>query len=242
VFTYEAKAWREVMQWKQELKRPSSGLKRFSKRLQTKVNHLIPDKAHQLMTDTIKTMVQTVLWGSEYTTKKSYVGHLSLEEKETSIISKIKSYKKTAAIEGAGTGAGGIFLGMADFPLLLSIKMKLLFEIAALYGMSTDRYDERLYLLQIFQLAFSSDKRRLEILDMIDHWDERKQALEEMDWRLFQQEYRDYIDFSKMLQLVPIIGAPIGAYANYNLVDHLGKTAMNSYRIRIMKGNPYHVT
>ncbi len=27
-------------------------------------------------------------------------------------------------IEGAGTGAGGIFLGLSDFPLLLGIKVK----------------------------------------------------------------------------------------------------------------------
>ena len=31
---------------------------------------------------------------------------------------------KIAAAEGAGTGAGGILLGLADFPLLLGIKIK----------------------------------------------------------------------------------------------------------------------
>ena len=31
---------------------------------------------------------------------------------------------KIAAAEGAGTGAGGILLGLADFPLLLTIKIK----------------------------------------------------------------------------------------------------------------------
>jgi hypothetical protein len=232
---YEARAWREVHQWKHELRRPSGGLKQLSKRLQTKMNHLIPSKIHEVMTETIKTMVQTVLWGSEYTTKKTSVAHLSLESREVPIFSKIKTYKKTAAIEGAGTGAGGIFLGLADFPLLLSIKMKLLFEIAAMYGMATDRYEERIYLLQVFQLAFSSDERRLQVLEIIENWDERKQALQELDWRVFQQEYRDYIDFSKMLQMLPIIGAPVGAYANYNLVDHLGKTAMNCYRMRVIE-------
>ena len=60
----------------------------------------------------------------------------------------------------------------------------------------------------------------------------------EMDWRKFQQEYRDYIDFAKMLQLVPGIGAFVGAYANNNLLKHLGETAMNAYRLRILNKAP----
>jgi hypothetical protein len=56
-----------------------------------------------------------------------------------------------------------------------------------------------------------------------------------MDWRVFQQEYRDYIDFVKMFQLLPCVGAVVGAYANYNLLDHLGEVAKNCYRIRILQ-------
>jgi len=53
-------------------------------------------------------------------------------------------------------------------------------------------------------------------------------------WREFQQEYRDYIDIAKLLQLVPGIGAVVGANANSKLMDKLGVTAMNAYRMRIM--------
>jgi hypothetical protein len=38
-----------------------------------------------------------------------------------------------------------------------------------------------------------------------------------------------------MLQLVPGIGAVVGAYANYQLMDKLGKTAINAYRLRVFK-------
>ena len=84
-------------------------------------------------------------------------------------------------VEGAGTGAGGILLGLADFPLLLSIKMKFLFEAAAVYGFNTKEYEERLFILHVFQLAFSSDEIRKETLKVMEHWDERKQVLVEMD-------------------------------------------------------------
>ncbi|MDV2687683.1 EcsC family protein, partial [Alkalihalophilus lindianensis] len=78
--------------------------------------------------------------------------------------------------------------------------------------------EERLFLLHVFQLAFSSDEIRRQTLDDIENWESRKEGLAEMDWRKFQQEYRDYIDLAKMFQLVPGIGAFVGAYANNNLL------------------------
>ena len=35
-----------------------------------------------------------------------------------------------------------------------------------------------------------------------------------------------------MAQLVPVIGAAVGAVANYKLIEQLGDTAMNCYRLR----------
>ena len=56
-----------------------------------------------------------------------------------------------------------------------------------------------------------------------------------MTGKPFEQEYRDYIDLAKMLQLVPGIGLVVGAYANYKLMNKLGETALNAYRLRVFK-------
>jgi hypothetical protein len=56
--------------------------------------------------------------------------------------------------------------------------------------------------------------------------------MHQFDWRTFQQEYRDYIDLAKLAQFIPVIGAPVGAVVNYRLLDKLGRTAMNAYRMR----------
>ena len=58
--------------------------------------------------------------------------------------------------------------------------------------------------------------------------------INDLDWRSFQQEYRDYIDLAKLLQLLPGIGAFVGAYVNNKLVDKLGEYAMYAYRMRIL--------
>ena len=61
-----------------------------------------------------------------------------------------------------------------------------------------------------------------------------EQALQSIDWEKLQQEYRDSIDFRKMLQLVPGIGAIVGAWANYSLLEELGETAIHSFRLRLL--------
>jgi hypothetical protein len=93
---------------------------------------------------------------------------------------------------------------------------------------------ERLYILYIFELAFSDAERRVEVLEAMDDWDRRDHPadLKSFDWRAFQQQYRDHIDLAKMAQLLPVIGAPVGAVVNWRLTAHLGTTAMMAYRMR----------
>jgi hypothetical protein len=160
----------------------------------------------------------------------------SLYEVEETVKKKIRTYKHTAAAEGGVTGAGGFLLGLADFPILLGIKLKMLFDIARIYGFDLKDYKERVYILQIFQLAFSGQQHRRKIyLEMVD-WEHKAAALpgdiNAFDWRSFQQEYRDYIDLAKMAQLIPGIGAVVGLVVNYKLLDKLGETAINAYRMR----------
>jgi len=232
---YSIKVQDELRIWKEKMLKQSSLINRISKKAQTKVNKLIPEKVHTVMTESIKNMVKATLVGSNVTTKKHQTIGMNLYEKDEMLKEKLSNYRKTAVIEGAGTGAGGILLGLADFSLLLSIEIKFLFEAASIYGFDTNEYEERLFILHVFQLAFSSDEKRRETFHIIENWEVEKQFLVDMDWQKFQQEYRDYIDFVKMLQLIPGLGAVVGAYANYNLLDHLGETAMNAYRLRTLQ-------
>jgi hypothetical protein len=234
---YTLKVEHELYFWKRKMTRSSGLLSRASKNVQTRINGLIPEKIHTVMTESIKNMVKATLIGSNITTKKPSSKELSLYERDELLKEKLSAFRKTAGIEGAGTGAGGILLGIADFPLLLSIKMKFLFEAASVYGFDTNDPEERLFILQVFLLAFSSEQKRKETLMIIEDWEHQKYKVVDMDWREFQQEYRDYIDLVKMFQMVPGIGAVVGAFANYNLLDQLGETAMNSYRLRILHNN-----
>jgi len=233
---YEDQAYMQLQFWQLKMLKKPSFTDRVSKNVQDKINTIIPEKVHEVITVTIENMIKAVLFGAKYTTGKSPEGTASLQHRESLVKKQISFYQKTASLEGAVTGAGGILLGLADFPLLLSIKLKMLFDIASLYGYDVKDYKERLYLLYLFQLAFSSQHHRNDVYQIVSGWQGYSSSLpddvEEFDWRKFQQEYRDYIDLSKMAQLLPFIGAAVGAIANYKLIAQLGDTAMNGYRMR----------
>ncbi len=233
---YQQTIKQELVHWQKKMLRNPSILNRLSKILQTKINSWIPEKVHVAITTALKQMIRAVVFGATYTSVKPSAEN-SFELIEKSVIQRIDFYRTTAAVEGGITGAGGILMGLADFPMLIGIKIKLLFDMASIYGFNIKDYKERIYLLHIFELTFSSDAHRKKIYVKMADWDNKSKELPEdinqFDWRNFQQEYRDYIDLAKMAQMIPIIGAPVGAIVNNRMLRKLGYNAMNAYRMRL---------
>lgn len=234
---FQQKILKALATWEAKMMRRPGLWDRMTRSTQQKMNKIIPEKIHQLLTRIIREMIKAVLNGAKYTTRKPLTG-VDLRTKEEKIKKIVTTYKNTASVEGGIVGAGGFVAGLADFPLLISIKMKMLYEIAAAYGFDLNDFKERIFLLHVFELAFSSAAHRNEVFQKIKNWDtyqlEISDHLNDFDWRKFQQEYRDYIDLAKLLQMVPLIGAPVGFVVNRNLTNKLAKTAQNAYRMRIM--------
>src|SRR5688500_6124295 len=162
----------ELTRWRRQMLKSPGYLNKMSKSLQDKINSWIPEKVHKGITATIKQMVRGVLFSAHHTTRKK-LDLIDLVARDLAADEKIKIYQRTAATEGAITGAGGLLLGLADFPLLLALKIKLLFEIAAIYGYNPNDYKERLFILHIFQLAFSSAKHRKNVYLQLTNWNKR---------------------------------------------------------------------
>lgn len=233
---YTNKSLAELSLWKARMQHKPGFFNKLSKRIQTRVNKIIPEKIQLAITKLIKEMIKGVLFGAGATSSKA-MPFENLSATEKTVLKKIEFYKKTAAVEGGLTGAGGFLWGLADFPLLLSLKIKMLFDIAAQYGFDSSDYKERVYLLHIFEIAFCSDEHRNRVFNQMVNWKEKAAALpadiNQYDWRKLQQEYRDYIDLAKMAQLIPVIGAAVGLVVNWKLLQKLGITAMNAYRMRL---------
>lgn len=232
---YEQQALEEFQQWQKQMQASPSLADKLSKHVQTRINRILPEKLHKAITAAVKQMTRAVIFGAGFTTRGSKVMG-SLEDVEDKVRERIKFYRNTSAAEGAITGAGGFLFGLADFPAWMTLKIKMLFEIASLYGHDMKDYKERVYLLHIFQLTFSSQRHRNKVYTIMKNWKKEQKKLPEdinqFDWRTFQQEYRDYLDLAKLLQLIPGVGAVVGAYVNHRLTEKLGRMAMNAYRLR----------
>jgi len=235
VMTYSEQVKEELDAWRRKMQKSPSFTGVLSRKLQTKINNAIPEKVHRAITNAIKQMTRGFLFGAELTTPAP-VESGDFHTREVRIRDRIKFYRNAATAEGAITGAGGILLGLADFPIWLALKVKMLCEIAALYGKDLSRLRERIFILYIFELTFSSQAHRQQVFEIINNWKDYERQIPDdinaFDWQRFQQEYRDFIDIAKLLQLVPGIGAAVGAVVNHRLTEKLGFTAMNAYRLR----------
>lgn len=232
---YEAEALKALKTWQKKVQKRASRSGMAATYLQKKWNGVIPEKIHQGITVAIEKMVKGVLFGSKYVTARPH-NYPSLQATEDKVSRLVNGYKHAASVEGAVAGTGGILFGLAEIPVLISLKIKMLFDIAAAYGYDVKNYKERLYILYVFQLTFSSQEGRRKIFPIIADWDNYCKTLPEkedsFDWRKFQQEYRDYIDLAKMAQLIPFIGAAVGFVVNKKLISKLGLFAINCFRMR----------
>lgn len=228
----ELEAWRA-----RTLKRPGLWDK-ASRTTQERINRIIPERVHAIVTSGVEAMTKGILIGSEVLNVRPPAGG-SLAAREARVKALIGTYRNTAGVEGGVAGAGGFVLAAADFPALMAIKVRMLADIVSVYGgdggWGGGAPRERLFLLNVFHLAFASPKRRPGALQALEDWIAgvgQPDQVAGYDWRVFQQEYRDYIDLAKLAQLIPVVGAPIGAVVNWRLVDRLGETAMMACRMR----------
>ncbi len=226
----EVEAWRVKV-----LKRPGLWDK-ATRGTQERINRIIPERVHAVITAGVEAMTKGILFGSDLLQTQPMTDG-SLAARELRARAMVRTYRNTASIEGGVAGAGGFVLAAVDFPALMAIKVRMLGDVVGAYGWGGGSVRERLFVLHIFHLAFASAKRRPEALAELERWIagvDQPQAVTDYDWRRFQIEYRDYIDLAKMAQLIPVVGAPIGAVVNWRLVDRLGETAMMACRMRWM--------
>jgi len=156
-----------------------------------------------------------------------------------------------AASEGAALGAGGIISLAADIPALFTMSFRLIQEIALCYGYDINTDEEKEYIMQILRVGSTSDiktkaefvicmKQVEEVLIKVT-WKKMSESLAKQEisklsllaaLRNFAKSLGIQITKRKALQMVPLIGALIGASFNYTFMNDVGRAAFMSYRRR----------
>ncbi|NLT95565.1 MAG: EcsC family protein [Clostridia bacterium] len=230
---YENQVKKELALWEKQMLKSTGIIEGISRNIQKKIDSYIPPKIHASISKTMEIAVKSILAGINLlpfdNSKLTWARYATLAQKDREVSKIIRRYKKLAAATGAGTGMGGILSLAIDYPALISLELKMLQEIARTFGYDIREKRERIYLLKVFMLAFSKNQCRKKTYLEVLNFDNI--ALD-IDWQTLYFEYKETVDFKKMLQIIPGFGAVIGAWANYGLIDVLGETARNCYRMR----------
>ncbi|WP_433958371.1 EcsC family protein [Cytobacillus horneckiae] len=168
----------------------------------------------------------------------SDLNNLSIEEMDQAVSKLATNRKRFATIQGASTGAGGIFTLSIDVPVLLGTQLKTLQDIAICYGYDPNEKKERLFIVKILQFVSADIVGKETILKQLSRIDDadaavKREVVSELQgWREVVLAYRDNIGWKKLFQIIPIAGFLFGAFINRSSVSDIAEAGMMFYRKR----------
>ncbi|WP_426450163.1 EcsC family protein [Paenibacillus sp. S-38] len=147
-----------------------------------------------------------------------------------------KSRVTLATAQGATTGFGGIFTLAIDIPALLGLSLKVLQELAIVYGFDPQDKSERIFVIKCLQFVNSDIVGKKAVLgELSDFGSESRQrdALSQLQgWREVIAAYRDNFGWKKLFQMVPIAGMVFGAFLNRSTLQDVAEAGTMLYRKR----------
>lgn len=158
-----------------------------------------------------------------------------------------------AVVQGGALGMGGFALLPADIPALFGIAIRAIKEISFCYGYGEDSEGERDYLLKVMQTGSAGDvKAKIEFMLGLK---QTEQILIQVAWkkmtaelaakkinqlaalaaiRQFAKSLGIQITKRKAMQMIPVVGALVGASFNGLFVNDICEAAYMSYRRRFI--------
>ncbi|MDF2906738.1 MAG: uncharacterized protein K0R34_2059 [Herbinix sp.] len=142
-----------------------------------------------------------------------------------------------SVLEGSVLGVLGI--GIPDIPLLLSVLVKTIYEIALSYGYSYDTEAEKAYLLLLINAAIAKGElqkdldKKLELFS--DKLDRNIEASVDVDEQMKDtaKALSDVLLTAKFIQGIPIVGV-VGGAVNYSIVNRVARYARLKYKKRYL--------
>ena len=156
-----------------------------------------------------------------------------------------------AAAEGGATGALGLFGIAPDIPLLFTIALRLIQQVGLCYSYDIADEAEQEYVMHILRTGSTADitakmeflvgLKQIEQILLKVTWKKMNEALARKEisrlsilagLRQFAKSLGIQLTKRKALQMVPMVGALVGASFNGVFVNDVGRAAYMSYRRR----------
>jgi hypothetical protein len=141
-----------------------------------------------------------------------------------------------ATLEGAATGAGGVFTTVLDIPLLFTLCLRTITKIGRCYGYPLDRPTDKAWVLGAFCVALSSTKsqrherasRLREIEDLV---------LEETQEEIVLEEAASLLTQLEVFESIPVFAAVTGGLLNLVTAHKTDLAARHLFQERWLRDN-----
>lgn len=143
-----------------------------------------------------------------------------------------------STVEGVGLGLLGI--GIPDIPVFISMILKTVYEIALSYGFNYENEEEKIYILNLINVALSSEEEKQIYNEKLNNI-ENKIILGLDIENILDEEIKETskvlsnsLLVAKFIQGLPIVGV-IGGVTNYQFISKVSKYARIRYKKRYLK-------
>ena len=123
-----------------------------------------------------------------------------------------------STVEGAGLGLLGI--GIPDIPVFIAMILKTVYEIALSYGFNYEDESEKIYILNLINVALTSEDEKLLFSDKLNNIEKNMKLGLDIEYildeeiKITSKVLSNNLLIAKFIQGLPIVGV-IGGFTNY---------------------------
>lgn len=149
-----------------------------------------------------------------------------------------------AGTEGFATGLGGTATMVADVGAVIVLAFRTIHKIAMCYGYEVKTQEDKEFVLNILSVSgANSMKEKKEALLALKSDFLQKKIIEELLMSNLVKKVAKQLGINltkrKLMQIMPIVGAGIGAAVNASYIYDIAWTARRSYQLKWLTDNKY---
>jgi hypothetical protein len=239
---YEREQVREIARWKAKPPNPFvEPFKRMTLAASNLVEKMIPDRVARRTIDKLYIAAKTVARPEDVRREAGVVDLAELRSKPLEECDRLAlriaaGSQVWATVEGAATGAGGIFTTMIDVPLLFVLSLRTILKIGQCYGYPLDKRSDQCFVMGVMVAALSNSlvtkQNRLKSLREVE-----KLLLEEVQEEILAEEALSFLFQLELFEGVPGVGMISGAVLNRRFMQRVDNTARRVFQERWLHDN-----
>lgn len=239
---YEARQVEKIAAWKSEFPNPFGELfRRAAQPLAKAVEFVIPDQIALSAIEAAYKMSELAAFQEDLKVQASVHDITDLRYKPLEVCDGLSRRVGTTAqaiatVEGALTGAGGVWTALLDVPLLFTLCLRTIIKTGHCYGYLLDRRTDEAWILGALAVALSDTRhKRTQLIERLRTIEDL--LLEEIQQDIIVEETASLLTQIEAFEDIPVFGAVTGGLLNLSVAHRTDVTARHLFQERWLRDN-----